>query len=78
MKRISLLTLTLCAFLALGCEKKTQGGIPEWPWETPDKPTPEEPSKEWTDVTKDYAPLPEYVKILKAPAKLLDRSAVAI
>ena len=82
MKRISLLTLTLCAFLALGCEKKTQGGIPEWPWETPDKPTPEEPkpeepSKEWTDVTKDYAPLPEYVKILKAPAKLLDRSAVA-
>lgn len=82
MKRISLLILTLCAFLALGCEKKTQGGIPEWPWETPDKPTPEEPkpeepSKEWTDVTKDYAPLPEYVKILKAPAKLLDRSAVA-
>ena len=52
MKRISLLTLTLCAFLALGCEKKTQGGIPEWPWETPDKPTPEEPKpvkKEKTD-----------------------------
>ena len=54
MKRISLLTLTLCAFLALGCEKKTQGGIPEWPWETPDKPTPEEPKPE--EPSKEHSP----------------------
>ena len=80
MKQIRLLTIfTLCAFLALGCEKKSQGGVPDWPWETPDTPDePDQPGEEgWTDVTSSYSSLPEYVKIFKASQTLLEVNAVA-
>lgn len=79
MKKISLLTLILCAFVAIGCDKKPESGnIPEWPWEKPDEPTPDpEPSSEWSDVTADYGELPEYIRIFKAPSKLLEVNAVA-
>ncbi len=80
MQKIKLLSIiALCTFLALGCEKKSQGGVPDWPWETPDTPDePVQPGEEgWTDVTSSYASLPEYVKIFKASQTLLGVNAIA-
>ncbi len=74
MKKFTLLIFTLFALVATSaCDKKQKdNGIPDWPWEKPD-----EPATDWTDVTKDYAGLPEYIQIFKAPSKLLDVDAVA-
>ncbi len=76
MKQIRLLSImTLCAFLALGCEKKSQSKVPDWPWDDPVVPEPVEEG--WSDVTSSYSSLPEYVKIFRSSATLLEINAIA-
>lgn len=71
MKIISI--ISLCAFLALSCEKKSQSKVPDWPWEDPETPVEEG----WTDVSSSYESLPDYVKIFKASKTLLGTNAIA-
>ena len=74
MKRLKIISIiSLCAFLALGCEKKSQSKVPDWPWEDPDVPAEEG----WSDVTSSYSSLPEYIKIFKASETLLEINAIA-
>lgn len=67
--------LSLCAFLALGCEKKTQSNVPDWPWEDPVDPDPVEEG--WKDVTASFSSLPEYIKIFRSSNTLLEINAIA-
>ncbi len=74
MKRLKIISIiSLCAFLALSCEKKSQSKVPDWPWEDPETPVEEE----WTDVSSSYESLPDYVKIFKASKTLLGTNAIA-
>ena len=66
--------------------KKHQSRVPDWPWEDPEvqkdtadpvDPVVPEVETDWTDVSADYAGLPEYVKIFKSPSTLKERKAIA-
>ena len=66
-------------FLAAGCTPQ-KVEMPSWPWQEEEEPAPEpdpEPEGEWTDVSSEYAELPSHIRVMKSPASLQGKPAVA-
>lgn len=77
-----MISIFAAAVLAVSCED-AQSVVPQWPWEEPEKETPEvqEPAEpaplvKWTDVSAEYGTLTG-VKVYKSPEKLQGKMAVA-
>ena len=72
----------LPALIALGmasCNGEGDGNVQMWEWETPEAPVEVDPyvEKGWTNVTKDYGEMPEYIRVYSSPAKLQDKDVKA-
>ncbi len=80
----SIIIFLICSITLNACQ--TKHSLPEWPWEDPDTPVvPEKPAEPneniveagWTNVSKEYGDLPEYINIYRSPGTLQDKKAVA-
>ena len=72
----------LPALIAIGlasCNGEGDGNVQMWEWETPEVPAEVDPyvEKGWTNVTKDYGEMPEYIRVYSSPAKLQDKDVKA-
>ncbi|MBR4977940.1 MAG: phosphodiester glycosidase family protein [Bacteroidales bacterium] len=77
-----LLSILATAILAISCGDE-QNDNHEWPWDDPEKETPEviepiesAPINKWTDVSESYGTL-SGVKIYRSPEKLQGKKAIA-
>ena len=80
MRRIFLIAVLAVAF---SCGEATTSDYPEWRWQDKEpsdefvEPNPDMTGKGWTNITADYAGLPEGLSIYKSPGTLLDVAAIA-
>ncbi len=77
-----MISIFAAAVLAVSCGD-AQSVVPQWPWEEPEKETPEvqepvvpAPIEKWTDVSQDYGTLTG-VKVYQSPEILQGKKAVA-